>query len=260
MFSSDRRNTIKNLINETKRVDVSELSKQFDVSEVTIRKDLAYLEKAGILIRTYGGAVSPEIYPTASEQSQPVSVVDEPDSSRSIAQTIFSIISDNDLIYLGTDKLCVEIAKKLAEKEFLSVLTNNVSAAIELSRNPQLSITMPPGNLTTHKGIQILTGSETLAFLSRMYVDKSILCPEAVNFNRGFCMQDSDLARCNSIMLDNSDCKIYAAPHDRFGRNALMPFATLEHADKVIGDEKLPEEYIRFFYDHQIQVYTSYDF
>lgn len=260
MFSSDRRNIIKNLINETKRVDVSELSRQFDVSEVTIRKDLAYLEKAGILIRTYGGAVSPEVYPITSEQSPSASSEDRPPSAGSIAQTIFNIISDNDLIYLGTDGLCVEIAKKLAEKEFLSILTNNVSAAIELSKNPRFSITLPPGNLTTHKGVQILTGSETLSFLNRMYVDKSILCPEAINFNRGFCMQDSDSAKLNSVMLDNSDCKIYAAPHERFGRNALMPFAALEHADKIVGDEKLPEEYIRFFYDHQIQVYTSYDF
>ena len=56
MLPIDRRNYIKNILAEKKSVTVSELSKEFNVTEETIRRDLNLLEKEGVLIRTYGGA------------------------------------------------------------------------------------------------------------------------------------------------------------------------------------------------------------
>ena len=58
MFTSDRRNAIQQIVAENEKVDVSELARKFNVSEVTIRKDLVFLEKSGIVIRTHGGAVA----------------------------------------------------------------------------------------------------------------------------------------------------------------------------------------------------------
>lgn len=57
MFAIERQNKIKEILFKEKRVDVSELSKLFEVTEVTIRRDLAKLEQDGFLIKTYGGAV-----------------------------------------------------------------------------------------------------------------------------------------------------------------------------------------------------------
>ena len=57
MLAIERKNAILNTLREEKHVVVSELAKQFDVSEETVRRDLDKLEKEGMVIKTYGGAV-----------------------------------------------------------------------------------------------------------------------------------------------------------------------------------------------------------
>lgn len=239
-----------------KRVDVSELSSQFQVSEVTIRKDLMYLEKAGILIRTHGGAVIPEALPgeDAIPTSEPFS-----EEERAIALTAACLIGDYDLIYLGCGNLCTEIAKELKDKAALNVLTNNISAAYVLSANPNINILIPPGNFTNRQSSCLLTGSDTLEFLQQKYVDKAILCPDAVNHKQGFLVQDPDLANIYRSISENADEIVIAASSDSFNRNAFVSFSHLDSVHKVVSDPNMTEDYITYFFDRNIQVFTSYN-
>ncbi|MGI6069753.1 MAG: DeoR/GlpR family DNA-binding transcription regulator [Blautia sp.] len=258
MFTSDRREEIKKLIMQNKRVDVSELSSQFQVSEVTIRKDLMYLEKAGILIRTHGGAILPEAL--AKEHSALFSEASPlNENEQAIALTVSCLIGDYDLIYLGCGSLCTEIAKELKNKPGLNVLTNNINAAYALAANPNINILTPPGNFTNRQNSCLLTGSDTLEFLREKYVDKAIFCPDAINYKQGFLVQDPDIANIYRSISKNADEIILAAASDTFNRNAFVSFHDLDSVHKVISDPHMPEDYITYFFDHSIQVFTSYN-
>ena len=120
---------IRNLIYERKKVNVNELCDYYNVSAVSIRKDLSKLEQEGVLSRTYGGAVlSKDI---VSFDSSPAIYFDNPILSQ-LAEHAFQQIEDNDIIFLGSGRTCCILAKLLHKIKNLSVVTNNVTALDDL--------------------------------------------------------------------------------------------------------------------------------
>ena len=146
MFVTERYQKIQQILLEYKRADVSRLSKLLSVSEVTIRKDLEHLEKSGFLIRTHGGAVLNE-GPVASESLDYQIDPDELEHKQMIGSIVSQLVSNGDFIYLGCGTTCIEVARCLKSKQILTVITNNISAAIELSNNSDIAIITTGGNL-----------------------------------------------------------------------------------------------------------------
>ena len=107
MDADERRQKILELIHQNGKVKVNELSEIFKISEVTIRMDLADLEKKGLLTRVHGGAVSS--YKTYYNMSLQQRMKENQEEKQKIAEKIVSMIHDNDTIILnsGTTTLMV---------------------------------------------------------------------------------------------------------------------------------------------------------
>lgn len=258
MFTSERRSKIKNLIYETKRVDVSELSSLFSVSEVTIRKDLEYLEKANVLIRTHGGAVLNEAV-KETESSTVRNAAPEDETAVSIAALLPGLISDQEFLFLGTGAICTEIAKALRNKNNLTVLTNNVTAGFYLSENPGINVITPPGRLTIQNGLGTLTGQETVEFLSGKYVDRCIVEADTARKPVGYGIHDSELCSIYRQMIAHSDETIIVMNSRNFGKNAFSALCDFSAAGKLVTDVHIPQDYMQYLIDRKIGVYTSYD-
>lgn len=258
MFTSDRRNRIKNLIYETKRVDVSELSERFSVSEVTIRKDLEYLEKANVLIRTHGGAVLNEVV-SIPEKSIYTSNNIQNTNIKNIGSLFPYLISDNEFIFLGTGSICTEIARNLKSKKNLTVLTNNISAAIHLSENQNIKVMTTPGQVVREKDEIFLTNSDVATFLSNRYVDKCILEVDAINSAIGFCINDSFLCDIYKQIIKNSNQVLIGVESNNFNKNAFSILGNFSIAHQVVSDVNVPDEFMKLFLEHNIKVFTSYD-
>lgn len=257
MFATERRNAIRRALYHQKKIDVSQMSETLGVSEVTIRKDLEYLEKEGLLIRTHGGAVLRESAPLQEELAS----VSEPaiEHFRSISNTIACLVADGDMIYLGAGLLCLSIAKAMKSRKFLTVVTNNLSAACVLSENPGIRVICAQGTVYREQEVCTIKGPEAFQYLSTLSYDKLIIGVDSFKANRGFSMQDGDLAQLYKSLVKNTDQRIIAATSDCFDRNALYPFGDFDAATTLVSDEQLPEEAIRFFYDRNIKVFTTYD-
>ena len=255
MFVNDRRNYIKKLLLQNKRIDVLRISSQLGVSEVTIRKDLDYLEKTGFLIRTHGGAVLNEA-PSPSVMQSDSSI---PQNLLSISNITSCLINDGELIYLGTDTICTSIASQLLKKKYLTVVTNNLTASVLLSDSAEIKVIVPGGTIYKEQDNRILKGAETQSFLQRINYDKVILGADAVKFNTGFCLRDSDICNIYDAVLQQADQKIIAVNSDCFNKNAFYQFCNLETIDVIVSDERMPEEYIGYFSEHSIKVFTTYD-
>jgi DeoR/GlpR family transcriptional regulator of sugar metabolism len=258
LFKNDRRHLIKEKIFKTKRVDVSSLSHELAVSEVTIRKDLENLEKSGILIRTHGGAVLNEVAVNPADNLYST-VVTEEQHSQAIAKLIAHLVHEEDLLFLGAGILCTKIAQELKLVNNLSIITNNASAAIELSENSEININMPPGQILRRAGYCSLTGMKTLDFLENVYVDKAIIGVDSVKFNTGFSVQDDDLCKIYKYMLNNADERILVMNGENFNKNAFAVLGPLTLANVIVSDEQMPEEYMNYFYENNIKVFTSYN-
>ena len=129
MFARERQENIAKLILEKESVSVVELSELYDISEVTIRKDLEELQRQGRVIRTHGGAVS--LYkPSAAFSFQDLSVkcIEE---KQQIARTAIDLIADGDSIILDGSTTVQELAKLIvgSGKKDLTIITTSINTA-----------------------------------------------------------------------------------------------------------------------------------
>ena len=140
MLAIERRNEILDKLQAERRVVVSELSRIYDVSEETIRRDLEKLVNDGYAIKSYGGAVINENVnidlPFNVRKNRNVI------GKQRIAEQVEKLVHDGDSLMLDASSTAVYIAKMLKEKERknLTVITNSIEIIIELFDAPEWNV------------------------------------------------------------------------------------------------------------------------
>ena len=131
MLALERRNLILEKLQEEKRVVVSELSQLYGVSEETIRRDLDKLDKDGLAVKSYGGAVINEN--TSIDMPFNVRKKKNVAGKQKIAELIAEMIQDGDHIAIDASTTSVFIAKAIRQKERITLVTNSIEIIIELA-------------------------------------------------------------------------------------------------------------------------------
>jgi DeoR family glycerol-3-phosphate regulon repressor len=132
MFARERRNSIVEIVNRTGQVRVKDLSEQYLVTEDCIRKDLAILEREGLLSRLYGGAARVRINPHEFNVAQRIDK--DPEIKQAIAAKAFSLIHEGDTVFLDISTSSAYLARLIAETRLpVTVVTNMVEAMLNLN-------------------------------------------------------------------------------------------------------------------------------
>ena len=137
MLAVERRNKIIEGINQNNTIIVSDLSKEYQVSEETIRRDLEKLQDQGYLIRTYGGA----ILPNDKKTDLPAKIRESlnKDAKIKIARKAATYISDGDCIFIDASSSSFYLAKEIKNKR-ITVITNAVNVINELTNEKSISL------------------------------------------------------------------------------------------------------------------------
>lgn len=256
MFAAERHNKIKQLLFEYDKVDVSNLSEILAVSEVTIRKDLEKLEDEGFLIRTHGGAVLRDDAPR--EDAAAETDIPNIESKKMIGLFAAALVQDRDVVFIGPGSTCIQIAKNLHDKRDIIVVTNNLGVMAELAGAPGCRVLSPGGELDASEYGVMLTGEILIKNIKEMYINKTFLSVDGIGFKRGYMMRNAFLAQMYRTLKDFSDEIIVVADHTKFDVNSLSNIGDLKFADKVVSDQLAPHEYIKYFFEHDIQIFTTY--
>ena len=135
---AERRNKTIKFLKDKGQVSVTKLSKMFKVSEVTIRKDLQYLEKRNLLIRTHGGAMKNDyLVQDKHYEDKGKRFADE---KRRIGEKAALLVKDGDSLILDAGTTVVQLARNIQNKRNLIVLTPAINIALELMRIPEIQI------------------------------------------------------------------------------------------------------------------------
>lgn len=258
MFATERQNKIKQLLFEYNKVDVGNLSEILAVSEVTIRKDLEKLENAEFLIRTHGGAVLREDVPR--EDIVLESDIPNIESKKMIGIFAAAIVQDRDVIFLGPGSTCIQIAKNLHDKKDIIVVTNNIGVMTELAGSPSCRVISTGGEVDDSEYGILISGEVMVSNIKQLYMNKAFIGVDGISFKRGFMMRNTFLAQMYTVLKQYCDEVIVAADHTKFGVNSMANIGDLSFADKVISDQLAPHEYIKYFFEHDVQIFTTYPF
>ena len=145
MLAIERRRKIISRLSSSGKVIVSELAKEFEVTEETIRRDLDKLDKEGIASKTYGGAVSKNI----SALDLPYNVREgvNVEQKEKIAEKLAEHIRDGERLMVDSSSTALYLIKKLKDKKDLTIITNSVKVLLELADKPDWTVLSTGGML-----------------------------------------------------------------------------------------------------------------
>jgi DeoR family transcriptional regulator, aga operon transcriptional repressor len=236
-------------------VAVENLSKQMDVSVVTIRRDLDALENQGLLRRTHGGAVSiePLFYePFRNDRSFQAQVQRLASEKRRIGRAAASLIQQGEIIALTPGTTTTEVIRGLPLNHRITVVTSTVNVAMELSKRKDLEIFVTGGHL--HGEWFSLVGPTTVQSLSRILIHTLFIGADGIDPEWGVSCYSPDEAEVNSALVKHARRKIAVVDHTKFGKVAGWRICRTSELDLLITDTGATDEMVTPFEKAQIQV------
>jgi len=233
-----RRRLILEALQKHKQVDVIQLSKQFEVSEVTIRKDLRHLERKNLLIRSRGGAMAPlKVGDDLSVEERKVMHLRE---KRAIAIAAGSLISKGDTILLDSGTTLIQLVKHIKKTANLTVITNALDIAYKLSMTGACKLIVPGG--LYRKKSRSFIGVSAVENLKMYQGDKYFFSADGLTKAGVFTsnLEEGQIAR---IIISNAKENILLIDSSKFDCKGLINFAPLTRIHTVVTDHKIPKRY-----------------
>ncbi|MGF1752872.1 DeoR family transcriptional regulator [Vibrio makurazakiensis] len=242
-----RRHSISVLVNEKGEVSVEELSVKFETSEVTIRKDLASLEKNGQLLRRYGGAIALPKEVVSDELSYKVS-----NRKVSLATAAASLIRDHNRIVIDSGSTTGALIRQLNHKNGLVVMTNSLhvaNALNELESEPTLLMT--GGTWDTHS--ESFQGQVAESVLRAYDFDQLFIGADGIDLERG-TTTFNELVGLSKVMAEVSREVIVMVESEKIGRRIPNLELGWKDIDVLITDGDLDQETISIIESHDVRV------
>jgi DeoR family L-fucose operon activator len=251
MLVHERYDKIVQLVNERGSIRVTELSDLCLVTEETIRRDLDRLEQAGRLRRSHGGAVSvkdqqPEIPYFERE-------ITHAEEKRRIAEAAVKLIQPKDRILLDASSTAWYMAASMPDIP-LTVLTNSIKVAMELSSKEKIEV-ISTGGILASRSLSYV-GPLAERSLDAYHVDKAFFSCKGVHLERGISESNELQARIKHKMVGMADQVILLADSSKFGVQAFTHVADLSAVDTIITDGQLSGELRTQLLERQIAVTT----
>ncbi|HZG78259.1 MAG TPA: DeoR/GlpR family DNA-binding transcription regulator [Paenibacillus sp.] len=231
MLVAERLQRIVDLVNERKSIRVSELSELCAVTEETIRRDLDKLEAEGKLARTHGGAVS--LAETRTEVPYTEREIFRSEEKRRIAEAAVKLIRPRDRILLDASSTAWYVARLIPDMP-LTVLTNSIKAAIELSNKEKVQVISTGGILSA--GSLSYVGPLAERALEHYHVDRLFLSCKGARLDRGLSESNELQALVKQRMIDAADEVVLLADHTKFEVQAFTHVAGWDRVARVVTD------------------------
>ena len=252
MYAKERKRIIKRFLAENGKVSVANLSELLEVSEVTIRRDLELLEEEGILQRTHGGAIINEtdspIIPTLEDTKTLA-------QQQEIADTAFHFITDGDIVMLTHGSTNVQIAKRLAKHQNLTVLTNDLLIALEFSSSLTNKLILLGGDLDNHA----VYGQLAINNLSHFSLNHIFVEVDGITQKSGLTVNSINKASLIQQACGNANIVTVVCLPDNFGTDAFYRIAPLTMPTRILTSSTLEDRFKRELFDKNIRLYTSVD-
>jgi DeoR family transcriptional regulator of aga operon len=225
---TERLGRILELLARDGTVTVGELAAELAVSQATVRRDLQALGDQRLLERSHGGAVA---HGTAHEL--PVRYrTGRSEEKRRIARAAAELVSDGDAIAFTGGTTTTEVARTLAARQGLTVITNALNIAVELAVRPNLKLIVTGG--VARSASYELVGTLADATLRGLNVDIAFVGVDGVDAERGLTTQNEVEAATNRALMARAKRTIVVADASKLGRVALAQIAGVDAAEQLI--------------------------
>jgi len=250
---AERRARILQQLKDKGIVRVDELSRDLDVSVITVRRDLASLENEGLLERTHGGAISSSLrvnepsYNDKGQRNVPM--------KSGIARKTASLIEEGETIFVNSGSTTAMVLQELVRIPRLTIITNNVGALVNLESRNDCEVILTGG--TFRSGTSCLVGEEVLSRLGLTNPTTSIIGVDGISFRKGLTSHNTHEAAVSRKMIEQTSGRVLVvADSSKIGALSLHAVSSLTAAYALITDSLPDPSVLRDFEEAGVRLIT----
>lgn len=252
MLARQRHDIIVESVRQQGSVRVRDLAEQFDVSEMTVRRDLDQLAALRLVDKVHGGAtrigdLSSHEPGFAAKQRR------QQREKNAIAERALALVQPGSSIALTAGTTTWTFAKRLHEVAELTVVTNAPAVAQALYQSPRSDLTVViTGGVRTPS--DALVGPVATNTLARLHVDAVFMGVHGMDTELGYSTPNLAEAEVNNAFITSARRLVVLADHTKWGTVGLAQIAPLDRADVVVSDDGLPESARRAFAEMETEL------
>ena len=252
MLAIERKREILARLASCGKVIVSELARDFDVSEETIRRDLEKLDNEGLASKTYGGAVAVTKHNSAIDLPYNVREGVNVEQKEAISKKVAELISDGERIMLDSSSTALYVLKEIRSKKNLTIVTNSVKILLELADKQDWTVLSTGGVLK--KGALSLNGSSAEKMIKSYHVNTVICSCRGLDTSLGVTDSNENDSLIKQAMIASAERKILAVDSEKFDRKSFVKVCDAKDIDIIVTDRQPSEKWQSFCAENSIEI------
>jgi DeoR/GlpR family transcriptional regulator of sugar metabolism len=231
-IKTDRTNRILEILTEKQKVEVVQLARLLEVSQVTIRKDLDDLESRGIISREHGCAV------LRNSDDICARIAYHYDEKKRIAQKASEMVKDGETLMIENGSCCALLADALAEQhQDLTIITNSAFIASYIRNKANFQIVLLGGIFQPDN--QVMVGPMVKQAAQNFYVNSFFIGTDGYSDKVGFTGKDQLRAQAIRDMATQAESVVVVAESKKFSQRGTVPLGLGNQVKTVITDNEL---------------------
>jgi DeoR family transcriptional regulator of aga operon len=239
-LADERRREIVKILRKDGRLSVDDLVRRFKVSAVTIRADLSQLAGHGVLVRSYGGAMTPQD-PVEDFPLKVKKTINHAEKVR-IGRAAAQLVRPHQTVILDSGTTSAEVARaiKRANLESLTVITHALNIAQEFTEAPHISVIMIGGVMRHVSGSFV--GPQAERLIRELHADHFFLGVDGLDPDLKLSTPDLLEAQINQLMMQVSHEVTVVADASKVGRRSLSVISDIADVHRIITDDRIAPE------------------
>jgi len=247
-----RLSRLRTLVDERGVASIRELGAELGVSDMTIRRDIALLERSGALHRTRGGVLS--TLQAAADRPWDDRRTLEAEAKDRIGSAAAGLVNDGDSLFLSSGTTSLALARQLGHLRDVTVVTNSVQALVQLLEMPGITVISTGGRAIRSGGH--LSGTLASQALRQLRAAKAFVGASGITRD-GVTNASLERGAIDRQMVESAAEVYILADHTKFGHESLTLVAGLESITGVVTDEATPDEHLEWLRRAGVTVYVA---
>jgi DeoR/GlpR family transcriptional regulator of sugar metabolism len=241
-----RQKKILNLLGIQDEVTVKDLASSLEVSSVTVRQDLNFMESEGFLKRVHGGAVLKDADDLANRLGFNY------EKKLKIARKAATYVNEGETILIESGSINALLAREIARKKNVRIITTNVFIARQFRKNEQANVILL-GGIYQHRS-ETLVGKITRVCIDQINYNKAFIGIDGYTSKTGFTLRDLYRSEISSYIIEKSREVFIVTDSSKFGKMELTNICYPSDIQHVATDKDLDKAYIQELMEAHVDV------